>query len=69
MTFLWMVDSRCVVTDSDFPVLHVYLCLAIPEPKAVQFVGDFVVGRLSWTLAIFCLAGVKPNVIERRIRG
>jgi hypothetical protein len=26
-------------------------------------------GSLSWTLAIFRLAGVESNVIERRIRG
>jgi hypothetical protein len=36
MTFLWAVRaidiSCCVVTGSDFPALHAYLYLAIPEP-------------------------------------
>jgi hypothetical protein len=36
MTFLWAVRaidiSCCVVTGSDFPALHAYLYIAIPEP-------------------------------------
>jgi hypothetical protein len=53
MTFLWMVDSRCVVTGSDFPALHAYLCLVIPDPN-LPSVGEAGNNQLAAARQAIC---------------